>query len=196
MIPLALTTLLVLAPAGGDVDSAELLRVVVGEVASAQIARPDPSWEPAQRDCAGLVRHAYRSAYKKLRPHRLQQPLFRDHDKAIDFADAETLVDGGSFTFVGRDERARRSVKTGDILAFRQDRGDDDVVWHLMLVVAPAGTEPRVVYHPGHPERGEPDPGVRHGLLRSLVDDAPNAWRPVVDNPSFLGFYRFTEWTR
>ncbi len=192
----ALLTLLATAQPADDTVGNALLRNVVGDVVTAQLKRADPAWQPAQRDCAGLVRFAYRSAYKQLRAERLQTPLFRDHDVAVDFADAETLITGGSFVLLGRDERARQRLKTGDVLAWRLDRGDDDVAWHLMLVVTPPGDEAHVVYHPGLPAPGQPDPGVRQGLLRSLVDDAPSGWRPDVDNPFFLGFFRFAEWTR
>jgi hypothetical protein len=172
----------------------DALRSIVAEVASAQITKPDPAWEPAQRDCAGLVRFAYRSAFKRLRPARLQRPLFVDLDgRAVDFADAETLVQGGSFVSLGRGADARRQLRTGDLLAFRQDRGDDDVVWHLMVAVVSPSGDASVIYHPGLPAPGETDPGVRHGSLRSLSVDAPLAWRPDLDNPGFLGFFRFAE---
>lgn len=172
----------------------DALRSIVAEVASAQITKPDPAWEPAQRDCAGLVRFAYRSAFKRLRPARLQRPLFVDLvGRAVDFADAETLVQGGSFVSLGRGADARRRLRTGDLLAFRQDRGDDDVVWHLMVAVVPPSGDASVIYHPGLPAPGERDPGVRHGSLRSLNVDAPLAWRPDLDNPGFLGFFRFAE---
>lgn len=172
----------------------DALRTIVAEVAGAQLKALDPAWEPAQRDCAGLVRFAYRQAFKRLRPERLQRPLFVDKNgQPVDFADAETLVQGGSFTFLGRGDDARRQLKTGDLLAFRQDRGDDDVVWHLMLAVVPPSGDAAVIYHPGLPHPGEPEPGVRHGSLRSLSIDAPVAWRPSVDNPGFLGFFRFAE---
>ena len=172
----------------------DALRSIVAEVASAQITKPDPAWEPAQRDCAGLVRFAYRSAFKRLRPARLQRPLFVDLvGRAVDFADAETLVQGGSFVSLGRGADARRRLRTGDLLAFRQDRGDDDVVWHLMVAVVPPSGDASVIYHPGLPAPGERDPGVRHGSMRSLSVDAPLAWRPDLDNPGFLGFFRFAE---
>lgn len=196
MLALVVTLALAAAAAPDDVVGDGVLREVIGEVAVAQVRRMDPAWQPQQRDCAGLVRFAYRSAYKRVRPSRLTSPLFVDHGRQVDFADAEALVTGGSFVLLGRDETARRQLQTGDVLAFRQDRGDDDVVWHLMLVVAPPGEEPRVVYHPGHPDPGQPAPGVRHGRLRDLVNDAPAGWRPDVDNSFFLGFFRFAEWTR
>jgi len=192
----ALLTALATSTTSADGVGDDLLRAVVGEVAAAQLQRADPAWQPAQRDCAGLVRFAYRSAYKRLRPQRLQTPLFVDKGVGVDFADAETLVTGGSFVLLGRDERARRQLQTGDVLAWRLDRGDDDVAWHLMMAVVLPGGEVRVVYHPGLPPRGQPDPGVRQGLLRELVREAPVGWRPDVDNPFFLGFFRFAEWTR
>ena len=171
-----------------------LLRRVVADVAVAQVARPDAAWEPAQRDCAGLVRYAYRTAFKRLRPERLERPLFVDAaGHAADFADVENLVRGHSFVRLGRDEGARRRLQTGDVLVYRQDRGDDDVAWHMMLAIVPAGAEPRVVYHPGHASPGEPPPAVRHGSLRELEREAPLLWRADIENPAFLGFFRFAE---
>jgi uncharacterized protein YfaT (DUF1175 family) len=96
-----------------------------------------------------------------------------------------------SFVGLGRD-LARVSAKTGDILAFRQPRDSGDV-FHLMLVVAPADkahTELHVVYHPG-----EKDAPVRFGRLSELMRDAPGEWRPGPQNPSFLGIFRFKEWS-
>ena len=192
---IGLLSVLVSSPTSADVVGSDLLRAVVGEVAAAQLQRADPAWQPAQRDCAGLVRFAYRSAYKRLRPMSASS-LFVDKGVAVDFADAETLITGGTFVSLGRDARARAQLKTGDLLAYRLDRGDDDVAWHLMIAVVAPGAEARVVYHPGLPEGGQPDPGVRHGLLRELEREASAGWRPDVNNPFFLGFFRFAEWTR
>lgn len=186
---------LLLALAGADPAGASTgnLRTVVAEVALAQQVKEDPAWNARERDCAGLVRFAYKSAYKKLRPARLAQPLFHDdHGRAVEFADAEALVKG-SFVPLGRDDRARSRLRTGDLLVFRQDRGDGDVTWHLMIaVVAPGaaqGDGVRVVYHPG-----ESGARVKSGSLRELTDDAPMEWRPVPENGAFLGYYRFAEW--
>lgn len=176
------------------VHSDALLRRVVADVAVSQVARPDPGWEPSQRDCAGLVRYAFRTAFKRLRPERLERPLFVAADgRPADFADVENLVRGRSFVRLGRDASARRRLQTGDVLVYRQDRGDDDVAWHMMLAIVPPGGEPRVVYHPGHPAPGEPPPAVRHGSLRELEREAPLLWRADADNPAFLGFFRFAE---
>lgn len=168
-----------------------LLRRHVARVALAQVRRQDAAWHPDQRDCAGLIRFAFRAAYKNVTPERLATPLWRDtRGQPADFADAETLLQQ-SFTPLGRDDAARDAVRTGDILAFRQEH-DSGTVFHLMLVVRPedrAHAPARVVYHPG--EKGA---AVRTGLLQNLATEAPLEWRPVPNNAGFLGFFRFKEW--
>lgn len=182
----------------GNVDGSAVLRARIADIAVAQVRAMSPAWHEEQRDCAGFIRFAYRAALKELRPARLATPLFQgEGGRAVDFADAATLVAhslrpiGGS---TGRDARARRALRTADVLAYRHDRHDDPsvdgAVWHLMLAVVPSSGDARVVYHPG--ERGA---AVRHGLLRDLERDAPLAWRPTSDNPSFVGFFSFAELT-
>ena len=170
-----------------------LLRRELADVALAQVRRPDAQWQPEQRDCAGLVRFAYRSAYRRWRPERLATPLWTDtHGAPGHFADAETLLTH-SFVPLGRDAATREALRTGDLVAFRQER-DAGPLFHLMLVVRPedkAHGPARIVYHPG--EKGA---AVRTGLLSSLATEAPVEWRPVPQNPAFLGFFRFKEWTR
>ncbi len=190
-----IATLLLAVPVG---ESDDVLRDVIADVAVAQINAPSTAWNPHERDCAGLVRFAYKQAYAKVRPERVQHgPLFVDADKnPTAFANAETLA-LHNFRALGRDEQAMRAVKTGDLLVYRHDRSDDPsvdgAVWHLMMaIVLPTG-DVRVVYHPGQGERGEPPPPVKHGTLRSLRDSAPLGWRPDVNNPAFLGFFRFME---
>jgi uncharacterized protein YfaT (DUF1175 family) len=168
-----------------------LLRRELGHVALAQLEKFDPLWQPAQRDCAGLVRFAFRSAHKRFFPERLARPLWLDvQSRPSEFADAETLL-MRSFVPLGRDEATRESLQTGDLVAFRQEN-DEGPVFHLMLVVRPgdkAHAPARVVYHPG--EKGA---AVRTGVLHRLATEAPLEWRPVPQNTAFLGFFRFKEW--
>ena len=170
-----------------------LLRREVAQVALAQVRRMDPAWHPDQRDCAGLVRLAFRGAYRRFRPERLASPLWLDDQgRPGDFADAETLL-SRSFVPLGRGEATRESLRTGDLVAFRQER-DAGPIFHLMLVVRPedkAHAPTRIVYHPG--DKGA---AVRTGVLQSLVTEAPLEWRPVPQNTAFLGFFRFKEWMR
>lgn len=161
------------------------LRREVATVALAQAQKPDPRWHPAQRDCAGLVRFAYRSAFLRFEPTKL--PLWRDQQgEPVPFADAETLL-GESFVALGRGEDAERAAESGDLVAFK-----DDETFHLMLYVRGedrARTPPLVVYSPGN---GTSE--VRVGTMSALKTTAPQEWRPVASNQRFLGFYRFKEW--
>lgn len=186
-----LALLLALGAADGPPSEA-LLRRLVAEAAVAQLRRPDAAWPEAQRDCAGLVRFAYRTAFRRLDPARAAAGPFRDAaGRPAHFADAASLLQG-SFALLGRDEAARRAVRSGDLLAFAREE-DGAPVHHLMLVVRPddpARGRTLVVYHPG-----EPGAAVRSGLLDDLVREAPRGWRPVPENPLFLGFYRLKEWT-
>ena len=187
MVALLASLLLVAAE-----PSEALLRQIVGETALAQLESLSSDWHPEQRDCAGLVRFAWRAAFLKLRPERLEQGLWRDGaGRPAAFADAETLL-AHSFRPRGRGERARAGLQTGDLLAFRQVGDAEAPVFHLMIVVRPrdpAHGRTRVVYHPG--SRGA---AVRVGVLEELLRDAPAEWRPVPENPRFLGFYSFKEW--
>lgn len=189
---LALSLLLLLeasAPAPETRDV--LLRRQVAQVALAQVKKQDAAWHPDQRDCAGLIRFAFRSAYKLHAPERLATPLWRGAGgRPADFADAETLL-MHSFQPLGRDDATREGLRTGDVLAFRQEH-DSGPVFHLMMVVRPedrAHAPARVVYHPG--DKGA---SVRTGLLHTLATEAPLEWRPVPHNTAFLGYFRFKEW--
>ena len=187
-----LALLLALGPAP-QAPSEALVRRLVAETALAQLTRPDPSWPEAQRDCAGLVRFAYRTAFKRLDPARASAGPFTDTaGKPTHFADAANLL-AGSFLNIGRDESALLQLRSGDLLAFARQDEDGAPVHHLMIVVRPddpARDRALVVYHPG-----ETGSAVRSGLLDDLLRNAPHGWRPVPSNPLFLGFYRLKDWT-
>ena len=187
----AAATLLLASAPGAAAEP--LVRRLVAETAVAQVRSMDPAWEERQRDCAGLVRYAYRRAFSRLAPARVAAGLFRDAEgRPAQFADAATLL-RGSFALLGRGEAARRAARSGDLAAFAREE-DGLPVYHLMLLVVPddpAHAPALVVYHPG--EKGA---AVRMGRLDDLARDAPAGWRPVAENPLFLGFYRFKEWTQ
>ncbi len=185
---------LLLAASGAGAPPPELLvRRMVAEVALAQLTAIDPAWEESQRDCAGLVRFAYRTAFKRLDPARAAKGPFRDAaGRSTHFADAATLL-RESFVRIGRGEAARASLASGDLVAFGREDGSGAPVYHLMIVVRaedPAHGKVLVVYHPG--EKGA---AVRSGSLDALDREAPAGWRPVPENPLFLGFYRLKEWS-
>jgi uncharacterized protein YfaT (DUF1175 family) len=191
MLP-ALLMVAAAAAGTGAPPSEALVRRVVGETALAQVEAMDPAWDEAQRDCAGLVRFAYRAAFKKLDPRRAAEGPFRDAGRPAHFADAATLL-RESFVRIGRDEAARAALRSGDLVAFAREDDGGAPIYHLMLVVRaedPAHGKPLVVYHPG--EKGA---AVRAGALDALARDAPGGWRPVPENPLFLGFFRLKEWS-
>ncbi|MGP8174618.1 MAG: DUF1175 family protein [Terracidiphilus sp.] len=112
------------------------------------------------------------------------------------FADAKTLVERNAY-FVSRDVR---EAQPGDLLFYRQFGQSSP--WHSMIV-AEVGQRARVVYHTGpdqsphgrRPVRGGPDDGspgeLRRVLLSELLDHPQPQWRPVEQNPNFLGVYRW-----
>jgi len=175
------------------VPNEALLRDVIVRTALAQALTPDPHWDLAQRDCAGLIRFSYREAFRTLAPKQLDLGLWHDRTgKPTAFADAETLL-AYNFTSLGRDDVALMHVQGGDLLAFRQVAGPDELpVYHLLLAVRSrdkASHELQVVYHPGRA-----DAVVTVGALSDLITEAPLEWHPVPENPAFLGYFRLNEW--
>ncbi len=169
-----------------------LARRIVAETALKQAEGAEVAWPESQRDCAGLVRYAFRAAFLRLAPERVAEGLWRDAaGRPVPFADAGTLL-RGSFALLGRGPEARRALRSGDLLAFGRPGEHGEAIAHLMVVVRPgdpAHGPALVVYHPG--ERGAP---VRLGRLGDLEREAPGAWRPLPENPFFLGFFRLKEW--
>lgn len=157
-----------------------LARQMIGDAALALTEHDDPAWHPEQRDCAGLVRYAYRQAILKLDPERVREGLWHTPRGASGFADAETLL---------RDNFVRvREPRTGDIAAFvREKDAREDDAFHLMLVVDKHSRK-LVVYATGNGARD-----VRAGPLNGL-EEAPKEWQPQASNPAFLGYFRWKEW--
>lgn len=175
-------------------------------LADAQFYRPTAD----VTDCAGLVRHALREA---LRPHSAEWlrhwslpgmpsyadvrqppparngawPLFRiDGDRYAEFADARTIIQYNA-RLVGRSMNAARP---GDLLYFHQAEGATPD--HLMVFVGPSVFDSTaadwIVYHTG------PD-GARSGEMRKarafdLARHPAPRWRPVSENPIFVGVFR------
>jgi hypothetical protein len=180
-------------------------------VAEMQFYNLSDQWNPEQRDCAGLVRFAWREA---LRPHdRLWfQKMGENYDpvapdlspniatslggklfltapgKFSDFADAQTLKMYNA-EFVGRD---RKQARPGDLLFFHQP-WVQKYPFHVMIFlgeprIASEGTGDWVVYHTGASAH---DAGTVKKVRLAVLDEHPDKrWRPIMTNPNFLGFYR------
>jgi len=115
-------------------------------------------------------------------------PLFRvAANRYAEFADARTIVRYNA-RLVGRDIKGARP---GDLLYFHQDGGESPD--HLMVFVGRSAFEPGdgadwIVYHTG-PEgaaRGE----MRKVRASDLARHPAPRWRPVPDNPAFVGVFR------
>jgi len=180
-------------------------------LADAQFYRATPD----VTDCAALVRHAAREALRDHTPEWQRRiaipgghvrpalrarpiatgdslPLFRISDttpaRYAEFADTRTILRLNA-TFVSRDAA---SARPGDLLAFRQD--GQRLPDHLMVFVGRSAFEPVrsdwTVYHTG-PDTTTGAPGeMRKASLADLRQHPAPRWRPVSDNPAFLGVYR------
>jgi uncharacterized protein YfaT (DUF1175 family) len=191
-------------------------------IAEMQFYKLSDEWNTEQRDCAGLVRFAWREALRthdrawyqrmgedyqavapdvslKLGSEPLREKLFRTAPgpynssdvaagKFSEFADAQTLKLFNA-TFISRD---RDQAQRGDLLVFYQPYVQK-FPYHVMIFlgdafVANEGARDWVVYHTGAaPENG----GAVKKVRLAVLDEHPNKrWRPLANNPNFLGFYR------
>jgi len=172
-------------------------------------------------DCAALIRFAYREALRRhdapwanfwhLRqlpgitsvhkyeyPHTALGPaLFRTRPGAFapdditngtfaEFADAESLRRYNTH-FVSRDLSAARP---GDLLFFRQE--GHRMPFHAMIYVGSSSFSEGIgwlIYHtgPGQGNGGE----MRRVTVAELQQHPEFCWRPVKQNPAFLGVYRW-----
>ena len=186
-------------------------------IAGYQAVRPKAEVPAEIVDCASLLRYAYREGLKRhddtwflatgievpalpgeIRAWRypdtpLAAGLFRVKPGSFapedltdgafaEFADAKTLVERNAF-FVSREVR---QAEPGDLLFYRQFGQSSP--WHSMIVTR-IGGQPAVVYDTGsdHGKAGE----LRRVMLAELVDHPQPQWRPVAQNPNFLGVYRW-----
>jgi len=179
-------------------------------IADARFERPAPDIT----DCASFVRHAWREALRRhdaawrrtaglplvpaLPDVRTPPPagigvwpLFRVAQSLAaplrEFADARTLIRFNTRPVA----RTITAARPGDLLYFRQDgqRGPD----HLMIVIGRSRFDPSaddfVVYHTG--PVSATDPGeLRKVRLADLLRHPAPRWRPVPENPAFVGVFR------
>jgi hypothetical protein len=207
-------------------DDRENFRRWFTHIAETQFYRLSDAWNAEQRDCAGLVRFAWREAlrshdrqwfqsisgggegYEAVAPDvkaysldrgPLGEKLFRADfgsfqeadlasGKFSEFADARTLKNH-NVVFISRD---RRQAKRGDLVFFHQP-WVQKFPYHVMIFIADArhngeGAGDWVVYHTGSSpdDKGE----VKKVRLDALDRHPDKRWRPLENNPHFLGFYR------
>jgi hypothetical protein len=173
-------------------------------------ADPSPAWEPAQHDCAGLLRFAFREAWG---PHT---EAWRDR---VGFTGPPAADDpgpgaGGPWRYafptpegwgpfakgaylrtlacvpLGRDLALARP---GDLLFFARGgaRSQPD---HAMAFVRPdLDGEPMLLYHTGPEHTGgtSREGEIRRVRLDDLLHHPDADFRPLAENPAFLGLYRW-----
>jgi uncharacterized protein len=177
-------------------------------IALRQATDPCPCWDAAQRDCAGLVRFAFREALKRhdaaWRARLGAMPGAPARDvRRYAYPDVPVLGDhvfrvrGGAFRGLEDFDVAptadrlvagslvRRSAdepwESGDLLYFT-DRTLR--LNHLMIL---AGD--RVVYHTGASGQGGGE--VRVVTLDELRRHPDSQWHPDASNPAFAGVFRW-----
>ncbi len=163
----------------------ERFREAFTDVAVAQARALDDRWDVAQRDCAGLVRFAFRQALRAVGRLPAGGAVFPAGDGTLaPAATAQGLRDHAAAQI----SRSLADARPGDLLFFRQPEART-MPDHVMVVLGDA-----VVYHTGPMARpdGSAGPGeVRHVRLSDLSRHPDDRWHPRSDNPSFLGVYRW-----
>jgi uncharacterized protein YfaT (DUF1175 family) len=151
--------------------------------------QPNKRW--GHRDCAGLVRFALKesflshdTAWKKnnsvsamLTPPEIQLtdtqkkglPEWR-YERAIQLIQKQTR-------FISKD---LNQAKAGDLLFY--DFGETQ---HLMIWMGSY-----LAYHNGSPSKN--DSGLRKQSLNTLMTWKDTRWRPLEQNPNFIGVFRFS----
>jgi uncharacterized protein len=173
-------------------DCAALLRFAYREA----LRTHDSAWArdmalPAPASASDIQQYQYpytplAAGLFRVRDGSFQASDLRDGAFA-QFADVETLRRHNTH-LVGRDlNRAR----PGDLLFFRQD--GPRMPFHAMIFVGRGqiepGTEQFVVYHTG--PSGSLPGEIRRLSVAQLLNYPDARWRPIADNPGFLGVYRW-----
>ena len=184
-------------------------------LAEIQFYRPPDRVPREIKDCAALIRFAYREALREhdgawasaldldavpaegsVRKYNYPRTptgasLFRvqpgDSGAFAQFADASTLHRLNAF-FVTRDIRR---AQAGDLLFYRQL--EQDLPFHAMVYVGRSHFEPEarnwIVYHTGPLNGGSGE--VRRPSVEELMRHPSPRWRPAPGNGNFLGVYRW-----
>lgn len=158
---------------------------------------PSPRW--TQQDCAGLIRFAVNETLRthddgwlkangisnRYLPPELnltpEQRALRNRWKQFDggsgpFVTAIGLIQDNS-RFVSQDIN---QASAGDLLFF--DQGEDQ---HVMVWMGSY-----IAYHRG--SATEHDNGLRAVSINQLLNWKDTRWQPRIDNPNFIGIFRFS----
>jgi uncharacterized protein len=200
----------------GFPDSAELVtegdrdafRRWFVRIAESQFLKKNPSWNRNERDCAGLIRYAYREALKKhddrwlarsgvvvdknlpdvMRFNYPAVPVLGEKIFKIKAGSANNISGFGLFADAGVllsqntvfVSRKITEARIGDILFFNLESAESP--YHSMIICE-VKDDPIVVYHTGK------DDVVKRVPLSYLKSSGP--FEITESNSRFLGIYRF-----
>jgi hypothetical protein len=180
------------SPTSDVSDCAALLRFAYRE----SLRKHDGNWAtaigidrlPAMSD---VTKYSYPRTPLGANLFRTRSGEFTSSDTAngtfAEFADADSLRRFNTVFL----SRAIRDARDGDLLFFRQL--DQRSPFHAMVYLEQSrfdGTrEPLLVYHTGPIDKQAGE--VRRPTLRELMNHPDPRWRPVKENPQFLGVYRW-----
>lgn len=191
----------------GDLDAFRRWFVAILEQ---QLDGPSPAWEQAQRDCAGLLRFAFHESWGPHTDAWRQRVGFPGAPVGGDpsprwagpWRQGFPTPDGwqpfakGAFLRrfacvpLGRDTIEARP---GDLIFFSRGgaRLEAD---HAMAFVRPdRDSQPVLVYHTGPEGTGSTrvEGEIRRVRLEDLMHHPDPEFRPIPENPAFLGVYRW-----
>lgn len=179
-----------------------------------QLEAPSPAWEPAQRDCAGLLRFAFREALASHTTAWRERVAFATgapgQDPAPGFArnwrtgfptpeGPQPFAKGAylrrlSCVPLGRDLQLARP---GDLIFFARGGARAQADHAMAFVRSDGDGTPMLLYHTG-PEgsgsghqRGRQPGEIRRVRLDDLLHHPDPDFRPLPENPAFLGLYRW-----
>ncbi len=175
-----------------------------------QLDRVSPAWEPAQRDCAGLLRFAFREAWGPHTEAWREHTGFPAFPVAVDPSPAmagpwrrafptpegwQPFAKGAwlrSYSCVAMG-RELSEAKPGDLIFFARG-GAQPEPDHAMAFVRPAvDGQPMLLYHTGPEGTGLTRKAgeLRRVRLDDLLHHPDAEFRPLPENPAFLGLYRW-----
>lgn len=175
-----------------------------------QLDGPSPAWEPAQRDCAGLLRFAFREAWGPHTEAWRDRVAFPAAPVAVDPSPAmagpwrEAFPTPAGWNPFAKGAFLRRyacvpmgrdlaEAKPGDLIFFARG-GAHPEPDHAMAFVRPdMDGQPVLLYHTGPEGTGatRTEGEIRRVRLEDLLHHPEPDFRPLPENPAFIGLYRW-----